>query len=69
MTMTSTMTHAADCIHEGAYQEADQCECIDGRWNQPERFYVDEAKSQLYDDAPWCRIRELAEQLRAQAGE
>jgi len=48
------MDHTDDCMG------GTDCTAIDGSWNIPQGIYVDQAKGDLGDDAPWCRIRELA---------
>jgi hypothetical protein len=64
-----TNTHTDDCIHTPYYQGTDDCERSEGWWAQPDGGYVSEARSQLEDDAPWCRIQGLAWELAEAAEE
>lgn len=57
--MIRDRTHTDDC------QGGDECEPIDGQWNQPAGTYRREAEAELGDDAPTCRIFELAWELDA----
>jgi hypothetical protein len=58
---TIEQLHSEDCT---ATRPGEKCEPnFVGNWNQPERWYVDEAIGRLGDDAPWCRVHELAWEL------
>jgi hypothetical protein len=45
------MEHTDDCTGEA------ECMPIDGQWDQPPGVCVEEARTELGDDAPWCQIR------------
>ena len=59
------ITHTDNCVHPPIYDGGD-CESIDGwpAWNQPQGSYVEEAKDELGDDAPWCAVRQRAWELQ-----
>lgn len=58
--------HTDDCA---AVESDDQCEPAGGvLWNQPPRVWVQGAEDQIDDtEAPWCRIRQRAIELMAEA--
>lgn len=55
--------HTDDC----AAVDGAECEPLNGVWMEPERFHVSEAEAQLDDNAPWCRVHELAWRLQDDA--
>lgn len=55
-----TVTHAEDCIRPPYYSGDEECEPNIGQWCQPPDWAVTEARLLLDDDAPWCRIHEMA---------
>lgn len=57
MTTLDVEQHADDCDPD----ENGECHPnFRGDWNQPPGVYVEQAKAELDDDAPWCRIHHLA---------
>jgi hypothetical protein len=54
--------HAEDCVADPPHFP--DCDPGLGVWNQPQSHYVDEARAELGDDAPWCQVHHLAWDLQ-----
>lgn len=68
MTMiTADLTHTKDCVHPPRSLRT-RCQPRDSRqiWSRPDGWSLDEAKGQLDDETPWCRIRQLAFDLASE---
>jgi hypothetical protein len=53
----NTTEHTEDCTGEA------ECAPIIGQWDQPPGIYVEQARAELAEDAPWCKIRVRAFEL------
>lgn len=61
-------SHTEDCVHSPRYQGSEECAPNVGDWNQPQGWFVEEAKADdVSGEAPWCRIRERAWHLQEEA--
>jgi hypothetical protein len=65
--VSNDVGHAEDC---GGLDDDGECQPIgDLRWNQPNGGFVQEAKGDLPNLAPWCLIHHRAWELQTAAGE